>query len=416
MPPSRRPYPPVPVLLLGGVNLVRTLGLAGIPAIVATADPGEPALASRHCREHVLLPPLSEANACGALELLGERLHARYGARLPLMYGSDDALALVHAHRERLERHFRLLLCDAEIAHALIDKDRFQRLAAARALPVPRELQWEGCGPGSVAGATGPVLAKPRTKVDWHDCALHARLFGESGKARIFASGAEALADRLVAMHREQLTFQEWIPGGDEALWSYHGVADEQGHLLASFIGRKIRTDPPLTGESAFIELAHDDSLAALGAEIAARLPLKGVFKMDLKRDPRDGRWYLLEINARYNLWNHLGAKNGVNLMEAAYRYLLEGARPQPARAGTTYRWLAFDGDRRAFRALHARGELTLRDWIASLAESRLVYNVFAWDDPGPWLRLWAVRIARRVNRGPRRVAAALRQWRSTAS
>ena len=109
-------------------------------------------------------------------------------------------------------------------------------------------------------------------------------------------------------------------------------------------------------------------------------------------------------------------AKNGVNLMEAAYRYLLEGARPQPARAGTTYRWLAFDGDRRAFRALHARGELTLRDWIASLAESRLVYNVFAWDDPGPWLRLWAVRIARRVNRGPRRVAAALRQWRSTAS
>ena len=41
----RRP----PVLLLGGVNLVRTLGLAGIPAIVASSDPHEPAFASRHC-------------------------------------------------------------------------------------------------------------------------------------------------------------------------------------------------------------------------------------------------------------------------------------------------------------------------------------------------------------------------------
>ena len=36
-----------PVVLLGGINLVRTLGLAGIPAIVASSDREEPAFASR---------------------------------------------------------------------------------------------------------------------------------------------------------------------------------------------------------------------------------------------------------------------------------------------------------------------------------------------------------------------------------
>ncbi len=39
---------------------------------------------------------------------MGERL-ARGAAEqpVPLMYGSDDALELIYAHRERLEGHFR---------------------------------------------------------------------------------------------------------------------------------------------------------------------------------------------------------------------------------------------------------------------------------------------------------------------
>jgi predicted ATP-grasp superfamily ATP-dependent carboligase len=332
------------------------------------------------------------------------------------MYGSDDALELIYAHRERLQRHFLLLLNDPAIATALIDKERFQALAQARGLPVPRELRWEGTGPGTLAGATGEVLVKPRVKMDWHDSLLHHRLFGAAGKARIFASGVEAMADPAVALHREELTFQEYVPGDDTSLWSFHGVADGKGDLLACFCGRKIRTDPPLTGESAFIEIAHDDSLEALGRDIAAHLPLKGPFKMDLKRDPRDGRWHLLEINARFNLWHYLGARNGLNLMRVAYDYLLSRERPEPARPRSRYRWISLDSDWRAFRALRSRGEITFARWAASLAFSRKVCNVFAWDDPGPWLRLWTRRAGRRANRGSERVMTMLRQWRSTAS
>lgn len=406
----------VPVLLLGGVNLVRCLGLAGIPAVVASPDPSEPAFASRHCRASAPLPPYDHRDCIETLVRYGERLRSFARRRVPLMCGSDDALKLVYAHRERLSRHFLLLLTDAPIANALLDKASFQSLAASRCLPVPREYLWNGNGAASLIDAMGEVLVKPKSKVDWRDSQLHARLFADGSKARIFANGAEAMADPVVALFHDRLAFQEYIPGDDRSLWSFHGVADEKGEVLASFVGRKIRTDPPLTGESAFIELGEDEQLATLGRDIAHRLPLKGPFKMDFKRDPRDGRWLLLEVNARYNLWHYLGTRNGVNLMRVAYDYLLERKRPEPMRARTAYRWLSLENDWRAYRVMHARGELSFPGWLASIAFSRRVCNLFAWHDPGPWLRFWRLRVARKAARGSGWVLALVRQWLSTAS
>jgi predicted ATP-grasp superfamily ATP-dependent carboligase len=405
---ARRP----PVVLLGGINLARTLGLAGIPAIVVSADPREPAFASRHAVGRCLIPPLdSGAAAVDALVSIGDRLTAALGRRVPFMYGSDDALQLLHANRERLQRYFLFLTSEREVATALNAKDAFARLARARALPTPRELAWE-----EVAGTSQEVLIKPRVKIDWHHSALCERLFDGEGKARVFASGAEAAAHPGVRLYRDQLVFQEYIPGDDTCLWSYHGLADESGQVLASFVGRKIRTYPAGNGESAFIEIAEDASLEAVGREVAGKLPLKGIFKMDFKRDPRDGRWLLLEINARFNLWNYLGAANGVNLMRAAYEYLVDGVAPERQVAARHFRWLALELDFKAFRELSARGELGLGAWLYSIVRSHNLYNVFAWDDPLPWVLFWMGRFKRKGGRAAHRFAGLVRQWRSTAS
>jgi predicted ATP-grasp superfamily ATP-dependent carboligase len=406
-----------PVVLLGGINLVRTLGLAGLQALVATSDPEEPALLSRHCTAPLMLPATDQHDArVEALVAAGRQLAGAYGCRVPLMYGSDEALELVCANRERLARYFLFMLPEAHVGEALIAKDRFQELAQDRGLPVPRELAWDGLGAGILRNEPGAVIAKPRTKRDWHHTVLCERLFNGEGKARVFASGAEAAAHPVVAMFREQLTFQQFIPGDDRELWSFHGIADEHGEVMVSFIGRKVRTFPAGNGESAFIELAHDAGLEALGRDVARRCPLTGPFKMDFKHDPRDGRWYLLEINARFSLWNYLGAANGVNLMRATYDYLVYRERPRHSAYATARRWLSLGLDYRAFRELHARRSLSLAGWAASILGSRNIYNLFSWNDPMPWAKLYAGRIARRLRRGPGRMASVVRQWRSTAS
>ena len=405
-----------PVLLLGGINLLRALGLAGIPVVLGCHDPDEPALDSRHCTARVAVPRLEGTAAVDALVGIGRRLAGQCGRRVPLVFGSDEALALVSRHRERLARFFLFLLPDPAVTEALLAKDRFQAFAAARGLPVPRALAFEGDGPGSVRGASGPVVAKPRSKEDWHHRRLCRELFGGDAKALVFPTGAAAAAQASLAPFAGELLFQEYIPGGDECLWSYHGFADESGQVLAGFVGRKVRTYPVDDGESACIELAEAPELEALGRGIARRCPLRGPFKMDFKRDPRDGRFHLLEINARASLWHYVGAANGVNLMKVTCDYLLDGVAPAPRSARTTTRWVNLGLDAKAFRQLRARHALGWPGWIASIARPPMVYGLFAWRDPLPWTRHWTRRIARKLAIAPTRILSAFRPWRSTAS
>jgi len=396
-----------PVMLLGGLSTCRALGLAGIPVVVASSGPHQPAFASRYCLGQLRLPSEGGRRAIAdTLLAAGERLSAGLGRRVPLFYGNDDWQRLVQDYRTELAAHYALLLNDVDVADAVIDKDRFQPLALARGLPVPRALDWD-----SVGRVGRPVLVKPRAKSRWDLPAAHLRLFGPQGKARIFPSGSALLADPDARQLRNELLIQEYVAGDDRQIWSFHGFADENGLLLDWFIGRKIRTYPALTGMSTYVELAHNDELAALGRRIAAAMPLKGIFKIDLKRDPHIGRFRVLEVNARYNLWHYLGAANRVNLPRAAYRYLVYGERPLSSSAyRTTQRWIYLRYDWRAYRELAARGELGFLGWLASLAVAPKVCQLFSWRDPLPFLDGLYRRVRARLPRLP----AALRKWRFT--
>ena len=406
-----------PVLLLGSLTLLRPLGEAGIPAIVGSPYRDEPAFVSRYCAGRFLHPPHAVPEAVAeALLAAGDRLLDHFGRRVPLYYGNDDYLNVIYAHREEFARRFLLLLNDPETGAALIDKDRFEALARARDLPVPRTLAWDGDGRDALERAEGPVLVKPKVKLGWEESPVYLRLIGSQGKARVFENGRAVMEHPLARQLKDLLTFQEYVPGGDRQLWSFHGFADENAQLLAWFVGRKLRTFPALTGMSTYLELAHDDELAALGRHIVSQVPLKGVFKIDFKRDPASGRFRMLEVNARFNLWHYPAARNGVNLPRVAYDYLVHGTRPAPQRHGTAVRWTCFRLDYRAYRELAASGELSLAGWLASLVFARKVYDLFSWTDPVPALRRGCERLLFWSRRSLGSLKIRLRQWLSTAS
>jgi D-aspartate ligase len=399
----RRDRPPA--VLLGGLSLLRSLQLASIPVVLAAADPGDPALWSRHVAGVVNLPDPArgERATVDAILAAGRQLHDTLGVKVPLFYGNDDQLSLIYGHRDALAEHFLLLLNEPALGQALLEKDRFEELARRHDLPVPRSWSWNGEGEAALKDAPGPKVVKPRKKTRW-DAAVRQRLLGGEGKALVFATAPELIA-RVPAAHVEELSIQDYVPGEDNRLFSFHGFADEQSRLLAWFVGRKVRTFPRHTGESSFLELARSDELAALGRDLTTRLGLRGIFKMDFKQDERDGRFYLLEINGRFSLWNYLGAANGVNLLQVAYDHLVYGRTAPPATYGTRYRWLKLALDYRAFRQLRAAGVLGGGRWLRSIVFSPAVYHCFDWKDPGPLLALWS-----------RRATRLLRRWHSTAS
>src|SRR5882672_6775248 len=146
----------LPVILLGGLNVVRALGLAGIPVVIASQQRRAPSMASRYCSGVIELPPITERQA--VVEKLVQAASG-LGGPAPLFYDNDDRLALVQDFRAALAPHFALLLNEPALADALLEKSRFQALAETHGLPAPRRIEWH-----ELAAERDPVLAKPKTR------------------------------------------------------------------------------------------------------------------------------------------------------------------------------------------------------------------------------------------------------------
>jgi predicted ATP-grasp superfamily ATP-dependent carboligase len=79
-------------------------------------------------------------------------------------------------------------------------------------------------------------------------------------------------------------------------------------------------------GEAVWVEEVVEQGLRLLSA-----LGFHGVSQVEFKRDLRDGRYKLMEVNPRLWQWHGLAAACGVDLALIAYADLT-GRRPAPAR------------------------------------------------------------------------------------
>lgn len=379
----------VPAVVLGDLTLVRPLGWAGVPVVAVSPQAGDVVFRSRYvdgsCVVPGYLPPQDEPTV-EILERLGAGLQALAGGdRIPLIYGSDAQLEMLYRHRERLERRFLFLLNEPELGWALNDKGRFFALCRDAGLPVPATvLPADGQGENSAQALDRlrpPLVVKPRTKSDWKD--IQQALFQSKAKARVFPSAGTLRAHPGFPDVRNRLVIQEYIEADVTDLCSFHAFVDRQGRLLAWFTGHKLHTYPPVAGESALLELDHDPEVAELGKQTIARLGLRGPFKLDLIRDPHTRQLSILEVNARFNLWHHLGAAHGVNLPLVAYHYLLDGtAPPRPPDYQPRVRWQNLYRDLKAVREMGAGGA---GPSLGTLLRPT-VHELFAWRDPAPFL------------------------------
>ena len=372
-----RPAHPVrpPATVLGDIDLVRALGLARIPSTVL-APPGAPVRYSRHTR--AMFP---WHNAWENPEQLVDAL-VRFGQAQPeppvLFYQEDRTLLLVSRFREQLREGFRFVVPDAELVEQLVEKGRFQQLAARLDLPVPpaRVIAPGDPAPGDDFGLAFPIVLKPLVRVParWEPLA-------GPGKATSVSTLADlrALWPRIAAANLLILA-QELIPGPETSIESYHVYVDERGNIVGEFAGRKIRTWPAAYGDSTALETSDAEDVLMLGRTLVKRLKFRGVAKFDFKRGP-DGRLHLLEVNPRFNLWHHLGAVAGVNLPALVYGDLIGAPRPIMGPAQPGYRWCKPWKDMSAVRA----SGMPLAEWIPWVLRCEAKSGL-AWDDPLPLL------------------------------
>jgi D-aspartate ligase len=361
--------------VLGDVDLVRTLGMAGIRSACVTR-PGWPADHSRFTAQRVEWadnwgdPEGLLRNVLGFAEAMPEPP--------PLFYQHDGDLMFVSRNRDALRPHLRFTIADAELVEQCVDKTLFVVLAQRLGLPIPRsEVLWPAVQPElPQLDLELPLLLKPLTRRDdlWRPIAGSAKAV-EIDTWEEFEREWSLLAEAGV-----DLVVQELIPGGEDRIESYHCYVDPAGEFAAEFTGRKVRTLPARYGGTTACVITDEDDVRAIGRDCVRALGLEGVAKLDFKRAP-DGRLYLLEVNPRFNLWHLPGAAAGVNIPAVVYADLLELPRPRigPVRPGVRYSVPWHD-----YRAARASGSSLVR-WAAWQARCETRHNV-ALDDPMPFV------------------------------
>ncbi len=384
-------------VVMGDVDMVRALGVAGISsAFFGFAD--DSARFSRHVR--VALPWIDQWER---QEELVEALLALALAQPqpPVLFPQTDAaLLLASRHRQRLAEGLRLMLADRELIEELVDKGRFEALAARHDLPVPPTQRLRAAPDAPALDVPFPLIVKPLTRTPaWTSMAGASKALHVRGRADF-----EALWPRLSGT-RTELLAQQLVAGPESHIESFHVYVDASGSIAGEFTGRKIRTFPRAYGQSTAVEVVPLPDVAELGREIVRRLALRGVAKLDFKRDD-GGRLHLLEINPRFNLWHHPGALAGVNLPAMVYADLTRRERPPAVRVHRRVIWCDPLQDLRAMRAERISPLAWLR-WVRGCE----AISGLAWEDPLPFLRgkLWAAvwrRVSSRAIRFARRSGA----------
>jgi predicted ATP-grasp superfamily ATP-dependent carboligase len=160
---------------------------------------------------------------------------------------------------------------------------------------------------------------------------------------------------------------------------------------VVPFTARKLRQWPPEAGTSCLGEECRNDEVLEVALRLFRGVPYCGLGYLEMKRDRRTGRHWIIEPNIGRPTWrSSIAEAAGVELLYANYceavgRPLSPGLEQ---RYGNT-KWIYWRLDLQSAFHYWRKGELTLRDWRRSWRG--LTFDaVFGWSDAAPfWADLW---------------------------
>jgi predicted ATP-grasp superfamily ATP-dependent carboligase len=366
------------VILLGGeanaLSVIRSLGRLGVP-VFALGAADSVLRRSRYCT-WVAVKPEGGVEAAWARWLLGTESDDLKGAIV--LSCSDAGIRVIARHRQELLARFRLDDSDPKAQLQMLDKATTYQQALAAEVDTPKF--WMIDSQEQVLSLKDqlvfPLIIKPRLS---H--VFEARF----NRKYIFASNFSELlaAIEVTSAAGVDVLLMEWIPGPDSKLCSYFTYLAEDGSPLFHFTKRIIRRYPAGMGAACYHITDWIPELIEPSLKLFRHVGLRGLANIEYKHDERDGRYKIIECNARFVASNALVASSGFDLAALVYNRIT--GRPQaPLEKFQVGRRMWDPGrDWQAFRDLCARGEITLPQWLASVAH-RQTFQWFSWSDPMP--------------------------------
>jgi predicted ATP-grasp superfamily ATP-dependent carboligase len=371
-----------PVLILGGkenaLSVTRHLGRLGITVRVS-GPPSCWALYSRHCTEAFRVPS-GETQASYWRRLLLGNDRKLDGHILLAM--SDDAIEFIIANRGQLLTRYTLDEADAGLQHDFLDKLRTLELADAAGIDAPRH--WKITGEKDLAAICGKVIFPAAIKPLRSHTFI--KIFGQ--KLFVVSDSFEELREKVrLAWERGLEVFVvEMIPGPDTALSSYYTYRLAGGFKLFHFTKSVIRRWPVNHGNACYHKTGWLPETAAAGEKFFDAVGLRGLGNIEFKRDSRDGKLKIIEVNARFTAAQELVRRAGLPIDLMVYCHLTGQNLPAIRHTFRELRYWYPLRDFLSFLELRKRHELNFLDWLRSFAPTAHVFPLASLEDPAPML------------------------------
>jgi D-aspartate ligase len=388
VPSTERNLKPEAIVVGSGLNalgVVRSLAPEDISITVLDHKSSGPAMKSRFATPEVY------PSSAGRDGLIDHLLARTSRAGQPFLFLTQEAsVAAVSENRERLQSKYRFVMAPKETMASLMDKSRFQTLAAQRGFPVPQAVILQAAADVErAAQLTYPCILKPVAKSEaWEQSRQKAYRFEGAAALREFFANLKGDVPALIV--------QEWIEGTDSDVYFTLVYRDAEGNTVASFTGRKLRQWPPQVGGTASCIDAPEaaETLTDLTTRFFDAVGFVGLGSMEYKRDPRSGRFVMVEPTVgRSDYQQEVATLNGVNIVRQAYRAQAGLPPLAPAQPSRRKVWRDPFTDERSRQAQPALP-------VPAEAEgAQIVDALFRMNDPGPWLSDIAATIAVRLAR-----------------
>ena len=319
-----------------------------------------------------------------------------YQKPLPVFLTSDDFLLVFSRNREILEKFFTFNLADRALLDRIFDKYQQYLLAESAGVDVPRTFLVRDAADFDQLHSkaiTFPLFIKGLDVNLWRKKI--------SGSIKGFQVGTkDELTEKLIYFQEQAVpvVVQSVIIGPDTNHCKYSVYMAQDKRILGEFMLQKLRQNPIRFGVGSLVQSIHDPELLAAGRRLFQNIGYAGIGSAEFKRDNRDGKLKLIEINPRYWQQNYLTTACGLNLAYMNYLDLLGHQTDVDTgyRVGMKWvnRYMEFD----SFVKYRNLGELTFREWRKSLQGPK-VYADFTWDDPVP--ALYEIGFGRKLVRAP---------------
>ncbi len=357
-----------------GLAVARSLGRRGIPVYILE-DQYCISSFSKYVTKVVRVESiLDERKTVDAVLEVGRRYNLRNWILYPTR---DETVAAFSRYRSELAPFFRVTTGEWESIEWAWDKKKTYELAESLDIPCPKTFNPKSGDEVPALFSRLPLAIKPAVKENF---------FYATGAKAWRADTPEQLTSLYEKASRqikpEEILIQEIIPGDGSEQYSYCAFV-RNGTPLCTLTARRARQHPREFGRAAtYVETVDLPEIEGLSARFLKAINYHGLAEIEFKRDPRDGKYKLLDVNARAWGFHGIGYSCGVD-----FPYLLfadqMGIPIEPIRARAGVGWLRLVSDIPTAVSDFFHGSLSLGAYLRSLRATR-TESVFSWKDPLP--------------------------------